>query len=217
MIDIDRSAETPPVALLERRRWDCEQTLSALHRIGFRKCYVCESPLAADFTVDHVKPIAHYPAGEYDFENLLLACGHCNGRKNDSVGFGIGPGDGVERRLLQELVCDGVGDARASFRARESHDAAAGQLAAELTRIHNPQGARTPLRTRGLLRQMKDHFFHEVLPLQTTVLAGRACGIPDAHSENLLRVMLMRPAPWCMLMRSLIHADLRDLVESVCD
>ena len=48
----------------------------------FRKCYLCEIKLSA-FNVEHIVPRSTKPELAHEWSNLLLACPHCNGIKND--------------------------------------------------------------------------------------------------------------------------------------
>jgi len=74
------------------------------------KCAYCE----ADVTmvswqhVEHFRPVARYPALAYARNNLLLACGRCNGKPNKSDNFPIAP-SGKTREENRPEPCSQLG------------------------------------------------------------------------------------------------------------
>jgi uncharacterized protein (TIGR02646 family) len=50
-------------------------------------CSFCEAPMKLGIQVEHKLPKVHYPAQEFQWNNFLLACPHCNPRKGAPPGF----------------------------------------------------------------------------------------------------------------------------------
>lgn len=216
MIDIDRPAASPDVlAELARGQYAGRAICRQLAEMFFAKCYICESRvLRADMEVDHLRPKSKMPTERLEWTNLFPACRHCNGRKGASTSWEIGPGDGVEHRIMQTLrnATDPCLPA-VNFAAVDEEDAPAVRLAAELRRLHCPTGSSAPEKTEDLLETIGSHFADRVFPAIHAVRVarrGRAWDIADA--ERRLRDLLGPAGPYSMLMRSLIPSDLTDLV-----
>lgn len=47
-------------------------------------CSYCEDQITVGLAVEHILPRKHFPALKTKWENLLLACAKCNGKKSDN-------------------------------------------------------------------------------------------------------------------------------------
>jgi len=88
MISIQRSA--CPKALQGssggKRRYRNQSVVNTLHSMQHGKCCYCECDIPAKGhgkAVEHFQPIATFRKLQNDWNNLLLACQRCNGKKRD--------------------------------------------------------------------------------------------------------------------------------------
>jgi 5-methylcytosine-specific restriction endonuclease McrA len=54
------------------------------------KCYICEDN-PTSINVEHIVPHKSDPALKYDWDNLFIACGHCNNIKGERYSDVINP------------------------------------------------------------------------------------------------------------------------------
>jgi len=67
-------------------RYNTRQVVSALWRMQHRKCCYCEQEIPEHGhlkAVEHFRPKAVFTGLRNDWQNLLLACAQCNGKKSD--------------------------------------------------------------------------------------------------------------------------------------
>ncbi|WP_055069391.1 HNH endonuclease [Clostridium massiliamazoniense] len=94
MIKFDRSIECGEIKLakevLEKEKlknsgtYNKKEVLDALMIVFSGKCYICENKKITSYNIEHLKP--HRDSNidlKFDWENLFLACGHCNNIKSD--------------------------------------------------------------------------------------------------------------------------------------
>ncbi len=83
MVKIERSYPAPS-SLKERKSYRESDVVSQLVKDFHGKCYICEIGNLTDIEVEHLLP--HYNGTyldrKFDWDNLFLSCGHCNGIKN---------------------------------------------------------------------------------------------------------------------------------------
>jgi uncharacterized protein (TIGR02646 family) len=93
MVKLPKTALAAGATIKSRDDWRVGTPVhSQLDRECYSKCYICEDkPKFEQLTVDHIKPRQTHPALEFVWENLLLACSHCNGVKDSGYGNIINP------------------------------------------------------------------------------------------------------------------------------
>lgn len=83
MVKIERSYPAPS-SLKEKKSYRESDVISQLIKDFHGKCYICEIGNLSDIEVEHLLP--HYNGAyldrKFDWDNLFLSCGHCNGIKN---------------------------------------------------------------------------------------------------------------------------------------
>lgn len=79
MINVVRNIPAP--AELAQNKIGAE-TKEALLQMFHGKCYLCEIKNAVSTEVEHFKPKSLFAELKYDWNNLFLACHHCNTIKN---------------------------------------------------------------------------------------------------------------------------------------
>ncbi len=89
MVKILRSP-TPPASLVAEKEkangsHRCEDVVKQLVHDFHNKCYICELKGLQDPEVEHLIPHENdkYHDLRFDWNNLFLSCGHCNGNKNN--------------------------------------------------------------------------------------------------------------------------------------
>lgn len=87
MIRVRKSTDTPPSLQVENcHHYDGQDVQDLLYSDQHGKCYLCEQETHKSFQIEHFKPkeTGYFPELKYDWTNLFLACGYCNGRKSNS-------------------------------------------------------------------------------------------------------------------------------------
>lgn len=86
MIGVVRSAGVPQVLLTSTAedRYRHPEVVERLFEDFGGKCYICEVKPIQDPEVEHLRPHKNgsIPGRKFDWNNLFLACRHCNGVKN---------------------------------------------------------------------------------------------------------------------------------------
>lgn len=61
------------------------EVIEALKEISSSKCYICENKKITSYNIEHFRPHKNENIDlKFDFNNMLLACGHCNNIKLDN-------------------------------------------------------------------------------------------------------------------------------------
>lgn len=118
MVKIKRTFPAPKSLALEYKKvngsyLEPDVVAQLLHDFH-EKCYICELKELQDPQVEHLLPHKNgkYKERKFDWENLFLSCGHCNGVKNkekyDEVILDCckrDPEEVIEFRLEENNVC----------------------------------------------------------------------------------------------------------------
>lgn len=88
MVKVERSFPAPHSLISERKKqnglYNKADVVDRLIKDFNDKCYICELDKLQDPQVEHLRP--HFNGEnkdlKFDWNNLFLACGHCNGVKN---------------------------------------------------------------------------------------------------------------------------------------
>ncbi|NCE92259.1 HNH endonuclease [Pseudomonas sp. L13] len=71
----------PPKSLAAKQKYDGDDVYSALCKIFFDKCYICETKEPHDINVEHFHPHKGNENKKFEWNNLYLACSRCNNIK----------------------------------------------------------------------------------------------------------------------------------------
>ena len=88
MVKIVRSYPAPESLKSEKEkangRYNCRDVIDQLVQDFHAKCYICEEKNLQDIQVEHLLPHmgGKYSERKFDWDNLFLACPHCNMVKN---------------------------------------------------------------------------------------------------------------------------------------
>lgn len=213
MINVSRPADAPP-SLSQRKHWDRADTVARLHEVFRGKCYLCERPLALrDLTVDHRVPRSVCERRTYDWTNLYACCSDCNRRRRRTWPEGglLFPADGddAEARLSQvlEIACDPGDLVHCAFAAVEAADEQAAHTAGELDEIHNAS------RTRRPVSRMRAKDLRRAILRRAEKVAAACRAAWEDDSDDDLRRLVSRDAPYTMLLRSRVPPRLLELLD----
>lgn len=85
MIYLKKASESPKSLAIEKEKangsYSCKDVLKMLVLDFKHKCYICETKDATTLNVEHFKPHKGDKHLKFDWDNLFLACGHCNNIK----------------------------------------------------------------------------------------------------------------------------------------
>ena len=87
MIYFEKSQPAPECLEKEKLKqngdYKCGDVLNRLKDDFKNKCYICETKEPTNINVEHFKSHSENPDLKFDWNNLFLACGHCNNTKLD--------------------------------------------------------------------------------------------------------------------------------------
>lgn len=92
MINIVKSDKIPPSLSIEKAKpssenYRCEGVITQLVKDFHNKCYICEDYGPSTLNTEHFKPHKGDRELMFAWENLFLACGHCNNQKSTQTKF----------------------------------------------------------------------------------------------------------------------------------
>lgn len=217
MIDVVRPVEAP-ASLAAAKSYSGHDVRTALHATFLCKCYLCETPVElGTFTVDHRRPKGdpRFAGEKHAWTNLFPACSRfrCNERRERTYPDGglLDPGDGVEQRVVQEIVravslsLRQAGSSALVFRARGAGDVAAENTARELDRIHNGTDSTATDTASSLRSAIVEHVSAIAPDIHDYALLAAS---PEADVAVLAELrdrvgrLVSRRAPYSMLVRS---------------
>lgn len=76
-----KAIESLRQAKLKGSTYNTEEVNAALEEAFHSKCYICENNQATSYQIKHLHPHQGDMELKYDWENLFLACAHCNNTK----------------------------------------------------------------------------------------------------------------------------------------
>jgi len=79
MVNLERK-EAAPTCLQAQIDYKCGDVLEKLEKVFYGKCYICETAIFST-NVEHFKPHKGNKVLKFDWNNLFLACNHCNNIK----------------------------------------------------------------------------------------------------------------------------------------
>jgi len=93
-----------PSSLSAHNRYDGPDVVEQLFTDHHGKCYLCELKAKQHFEVEHFKSKENFPELKYEWTNLLLSDGYCNGKKSKSFDNILNPNihnieDIIEQRI----------------------------------------------------------------------------------------------------------------------
>lgn len=101
-----REVKSPisPSSLSAHKRYDGPDVVDQLFADHHGKCYLCELKAKQHYEVEHLKSKENFPGLKYEWSNLLLSDGYCNGKKSKSFDNILNPNihnieDIIEQRI----------------------------------------------------------------------------------------------------------------------
>ena len=90
MVKLTKTPLPPNVSINSEQDYRNDEIFGILFSDCNGKCYICENK-PATLNVEHLVPHRNDPKLKYCWENLFIACGHCNGTKSDTFDNIINP------------------------------------------------------------------------------------------------------------------------------
>ena len=129
-----RKSTVPPKSLTTTSAYDGEDVKRQLMEDQYSKCYLCERSCCTDFQIEHHKSQEHHPELRQNWNNLLMGCSYCNGKKSDSFNNTLNPTtSNIEDEIRQHIDFTN----KKVFFDSELHDASHNETIELLSRIHN--------------------------------------------------------------------------------
>ncbi len=105
MINITRK-EKAPDCLKKQTNYNCEDVLEKLEKDFLGKCYICETNQFST-NVEHFKAHKGNKKLKFDWENLYLACNHCNNIKlTTDILDCTNPKQNVEEQIIYNSISE---------------------------------------------------------------------------------------------------------------
>jgi hypothetical protein len=90
MVRLSKSRLPSGIEIKSERDYRSGEVFNTLISDCHGKCYLCEEK-PTTINVEHIVPHRSDPELKYDWDNLYIACGHCNGIKGDKFSGIIDP------------------------------------------------------------------------------------------------------------------------------
>ena len=81
MVRLSKSQQPQSVTIASEQDYRKGEVITAIADDCYHKCYICEDK-STTINVEHIIPHCSDPALKYDWNNLFIACGHCNSIKH---------------------------------------------------------------------------------------------------------------------------------------
>jgi len=103
MVNLDRN-EPAPICLQAKIDYKCGDVLEKLEKVFFGKCYICETDLFSK-NVEHFCAHKGNTSLKFDWNNIFLACNHCNNIKlSTDILNCTNPKHDVEDRIVYNSI-----------------------------------------------------------------------------------------------------------------
>lgn len=148
-----RKSPNAPASLAGKKTWNGEDVQKTLYADQDGKCYLCESCTGKNYQIDHLRSRKNYPEKAYDWANLFLCCGYCNGRKSDQFDDIVSPCDVPCEEIFDIILkpeCKAV-----EISVRQPDIPGVGQTRELLHRLHNGK--------REGMRDIREKIFYDEL------------------------------------------------------
>lgn len=96
--------KSTPASLVAQIKYDGQDVLDQLFADQHDKCYLCEMKVKQFYQVEHLKSQEHFEELKFNWTNLLLSDGYCNGKKKENFDDILNPNqvnieDVIEQRI----------------------------------------------------------------------------------------------------------------------
>lgn len=96
--------KSAPASLVAQIKYDGQDVLDQLFADQHDKCYLCEMKVKHFYQVEHLKSQEHFEELKFNWTNLLLSDGYCNGKKKENFDDILNPNqvnieDVIEQRI----------------------------------------------------------------------------------------------------------------------
>lgn len=103
MIRVVKSSAAPS-SLSSHTKYDGQDVLEQLFVDHHGKCYLCELKVKQHFEVEHLRSKENYPKLKYEWANLLLSDGYCNGKKSNFFDNILNPNNNDIEDIIEQRI-----------------------------------------------------------------------------------------------------------------
>jgi len=177
-----REVKSPnvPASLSACKEYDGQDVISQLFADHQGKCYLCELKAKQHYEVEHLKSKENFPALKYEWTNLFLSDGYCNGKKSKSFDNILNPNSNNIEDIIEQRI-DSIN--RTALFQTSNTTVEAQQTVELLKRLFN--GTHAP----KLRKRREDEFYKEVERIINAfnVTALQYLINPNPQTERLVR------------------------------
>lgn len=142
-----------PASLATQSKYNGRDVVDQLFADHHDKCYLCEMKVKQNYEVEHFKSQKNFSALKYEWTNLLLSDGYCNGKKQNDFDDILNPNHVNIEDVIEQRI-DSINRTAVFVSADTSHQAQ--QTIRLLKRIFN--GTYSP----KLRNKREEEFYKEV-------------------------------------------------------
>lgn len=180
MIREVKSSVSPASLSAHNRYYDGQDVVDQLLVDHHGKCYLCELKVKQHYEVEHLKSKENFPALKYEWTNLFLSDGYCNGKKSKSFDNILNPNSNNIEDIIEQRI-DSIN--RTALFQTSNTTVEAQQTVELLKRLFN--GTYAP----KLRKRREDEFYKEVERIINAfnVTALQYLTNPNPQTEQLVR------------------------------
>lgn len=100
----EAKSSVSPSSLSSHIRYDGPDVVDQLFTDHHGKCYLCELKAKQHFEVEHFKSKENYPELKFEWSNLLLSDGYCNGKKSKNFDNILNPNSNNIEDIIEQRI-----------------------------------------------------------------------------------------------------------------
>lgn len=100
----EAKSSVSPSSLSSHIRYDGLDVVDQLFTDHHGKCYLCELKAKQHFEVEHFKSKENYPELKFEWSNLLLSDGYCNGKKSKNFDNILNPNSNNIEDIIEQRI-----------------------------------------------------------------------------------------------------------------
>lgn len=100
-------SEKAPASLSNRTRYDGPDVVKQLFADHHGKCYLCELKAEQHYEIEHIKCQQNFGHLTYEWTNLLLTDGYCNGKKLSAYDDILNPNECNIEEIIEQRIDSG--------------------------------------------------------------------------------------------------------------
>lgn len=103
----EAKSSVSPSSLSEHKKYDGQDVVEQLYVDHHEKCYLCELKVKQHYEVEHLMSKENYPELKYEWSNLFLSDGYCNGKKSKYFDNILNPNSCNIEDIIEQRIING--------------------------------------------------------------------------------------------------------------